>query len=562
MRVPRVLPIALVAACSQAEPADRVFTNGLVYTANDSQPRAEAVAVKDGKVVFVGSAADARRYAGSNTEVIDLQGKTLLPGFVDAHYHLAGVGGREMNLNLEGTQSIDEFLTRVKERVDRAPAGEWVVGRGWIETPWTPRRFPTRQDLDRIAPNHPVYLTRADGHAGVANSAALRIAGITRATRPPAGGDILRDARGEPTGMLIDRAQGLVGTHIPAATENQRDSAYIVGVHRSLMLGWTQVQDAGSPWSDVSRLRRLYGEGKIKLRIYLSIRGPSESADSLLAQGASVGEFAGKFTVRTIKSALDGALGSRGALLLQEYSDAPGTIGLLTTDLARFRPMLRQALRRGIQVEVHAIGDSANRLLLNEFEAAFREVPDSARAIREPRWRDEHTQIVDLADLPRFKQLGIIPSMQPSHAIGDLHFAPSRLGMERLAGAYAWQEFIKDGNIIAGGSDAPVERGEPLIEFYAAVARKDLKGFSGDGWHPEQAMTRDQALKAFTLWPAVAAFEEAERGSIEVGKWADFTIFDKDIMTVPDAEILTARNMITVVNGEIVYLAGAVNGKQ
>ena len=554
MRLPRVVPIALLAACSAPEPADRIFTNGIVYTANDSQPRAEAVAVKNGRVIFVGSSDDAGRYAASNTEMIDLQGKTLLPGFVDAHYHLSGVGQREMTLNLEGTQSLDEFLARVKERVDRAQPGTWIVGRGWIETPWNPREFPTRQDLDRVAPNNPVYLTRADGHAGVANSAALRIAGIARNTRPPSGGDILKDARGEPTGMLIDRAQGLVGALIPATTEDQRDSAYVVGVQRSLMLGWTQVQDAGSPWEDVSRLRRLYGEGKIKLRIYLSIRGPSPSADSLLARGSTIGEFDGKLTVRTIKTAFDGALGSRGALLLREYSDAPGTIGLLTQDLNRVRPMLREALRRGIQVEAHAIGDSANRLLLNEFEAAFRDIPDSARAVREPRWRDEHTQIVDPADLPRFKQLGIIPSMQPSHAIGDLHFAPSRLGMERLAGAYAWQTLIKDGNFIAGGSDAPVERGEPLIEFYGAVARKDLKGFSGEGWHPEEAMTREQALKAFTLWPAYAAFEEAERGSIVVGKRADFTIFDKDIMSVPEAEILTARNMMTVVNGEIVFV--------
>jgi predicted amidohydrolase YtcJ len=553
----RMLPILLLTACSPVEPADRIFTNGIVYTAHDSVPRAEAVAVRGGRVVFVGSSADARRYAGSNTEVIDLEGKTLVPGFVDAHYHLSGVGLREMTLNLEGTQSLDEFLARVKERVDGTPAGQWVVGRGWIETPWSPRRFPTRQDLDRVAPDHPVYLTRADGHAGVANSAALRIAGITRSTRPPSGGDILTDARGEPTGMLIDRAQGLVGAHLPDITEAERDSAYVIGVRRSLMLGWSQVQDAGSPWQDVARLRRLYEQGLLQARIYLSIRGPSESADSLLAHGAILNEFDGRFTVRTIKTSLDGALGSRGALLLREYSDAPGTIGLLTQDLNRVRPMLREALRRGIQVEAHAIGDSANRLLLNEFEAAFRDVPDSARGVREPRWRDEHTQIVDPADLPRFKQLGIIPSMQPSHAIGDLHFAPSRLGQDRLAGAYAWQTLIRDGNIIAGGSDAPVERGEPLIEFYGAVARKDLKGYSGEGWHPEEAMTRDQALKAFTLWPAYAAFEEGERGSIVVGKWADFTIFDKDIMTVSEAEILTARNMMTVVNGEVVFVAGA-----
>jgi predicted amidohydrolase YtcJ len=439
--------------------------------------------------------------------------------------------------------------------VDRAAPGAWVYGRGWIETPWNPRRFPTRQDLDGIAPNNPVYLSRADGHAGVANSAALKLAGITRATKPPTGGDILKDAAGEPTGMLIDHAQGLVGAKIPEPTEAEQDSAIVVGVRRSLMLGWTQVQDAGGGWDDVARMRRLFQNGTLKLRIYKAVQGPGSPADSLLAAGASVNEFDGRFTVRTIKVVFDGALGSRGALLLKPYSDAP-TQGLLTTDLDKLRPMLRDALRKGIQVEAHAIGDSANRLLLNEFEAAFNDVPTGEqRQVKEPRWRDEHTQIVDPADLPRFKQLGVIPSMQPSHAIGDLYFAPSRLGSERLAGAYAWQALLKDGNFIAGGTDAPVERGEPMIEFYAAVARRSITGDQTPDWHPEQAMTRDQALRAFSLWPAYAAFEENERGSVTVGKWADFTILDRDIMTIPEAEILGTRTVMTVVNGEIVFSA-------
>lgn len=293
MRSPASLLLGL-AACSTAEPADRVFTNGIIHTADDANPRAEAVAVRAGKIVFVGSAAAAARYQGPNTEVIDLGGKTLVPGMVDGHYHLAGVGGREMTLNLEGTRSIEEFLARVKERTDRAAPGAWVTGRGWIETPWNPRRFPTRQDLDRVAPNNPVYLGRADGHAGVANSAALRVAGITRGTLPPAGGDILKDAAGEPTGMLIDRAQGLVGVHIPEITEAQRDSAFILGAERSLMLGWTQIHDAGVPWAAVARVRRLFQEGKLKLRIYTAVAGPGESADSLLARGPSIGEFDGR----------------------------------------------------------------------------------------------------------------------------------------------------------------------------------------------------------------------------------------------------------------------------
>jgi predicted amidohydrolase YtcJ len=553
MRSVAFLTLLAVVGCQSVEPADKVFTNATVYTADEARPTAEAVAVRGNLIVFVGSAEAAKRYVGQNTEVIDLQGKTMLPGMADAHYHLMGVGEREMTLNLEGTRSIEEMLARVKERVDQAQPGQWITGRGWIETPWTPRRFPTRQDLDAVAPNNPVLLGRVDGHASVANSAALRLAGVTSATQPPFGGDILKDASGQPTGMLIDHAQGLVGSKVPEPTEEELDQAVIKGVERSLQIGWTQIQDAGGSWDDVTRFRRLYGDGKLKLRIYKAVQGPGSAADSLFAHGASIGEFDGRFTVRTIKSVLDGALGSRGALLLEPYGDAPDKIGLLLTPVEAFRPMLVEALKRGIQVETHAIGDSANRLLLNTYEEAFKAVPVAERAIKDPRWRDEHTQIVEPSDLPRFKQLGVIPSMQPSHAISDFYFAPDRLGTDRLKGAYAWQTLLRDGNIIAAGSDAPVERGEPMIEFYGAVARRSITGDQTPDWHPEEAMTRDQALKAFTLWPAYAAFEEDKRGTIAVGKWADFTILDQDIMTIPEAEILKTSNVMTVVGGEIVY---------
>jgi len=549
-----LLPFAL--ACGpKVEPADRLFLNATVYTGNDAAPTADAVAVKGNTIVFVGSNADARRYQGASTEVIDLAGKTLLPGLADAHIHLMGVGEREMTLNLEGTKSLDEMLARVKQRVDTATPGAWVTGSGWIETPWTPRDFPTRRDIDRIAPNNPVLLGRADGHAVVVNSAALKVSGVTRSTKPPAGGDILKDAKGEPTGMFIDNAMGLVFAKIPPPTETDLDQAVIKGVERSLRLGWTQVQDAGVSWGEVGRYRRLFTDGKIKLRVYQAVHGPGAGADSLFARGPMIGDFGGRYTVRTIKSVMDGALGSRGALLLKPYSDARDKIGLMTLPIEAYRPMLVAALKAGIQVEVHAIGDSANRLLLNTFEEAFKAVPEAERKVKEPRWRDEHTQIVDPADLPRFKQLGVIPSMEPSHAIGDLYFAPSRLGPERLKGAYAWGTLIKMGNMIAGGTDAPVERGEPMIEFYAAVARKSITGYSDSTWHPEEAMTRDQALKAFTLWPAYAAFEETKRGTIEVGKWADFTVLDQDIMKIAEPDILKTKNVMTVVGGEIVYRA-------
>ncbi|NOT09098.1 MAG: amidohydrolase [Gemmatimonadales bacterium] len=537
----------------QAEPADLVLRNAKVYTGNDKQPRAQAVAIRGEKIVLVGSDSEARRITGPGTKVIDLRGAAVYPGFTDAHMHLLGVGEREMTLNLEGTRSLEEFLARVKARVDQAKPGQWVTGRGWIETFWRPPVFPTRHDLDRIAPNNPVYLTRADGHASVVNSAALRLANVTRNTAPPSGGAINKDAGGEPTGMLIDRAQGLVERLVPNPTEAELEEAVLRGVQRELELGWTQIQDAHGSWQEVDRIRRLYQQGKLKIRIFKAISGPSADANRLIDQGAVLGEFGGRFTVRTIKVVMDGALGSRGAALIAPYSDDPKTTGLITTDTVALKGMLVGALKNGIQVETHAIGDRGNRLTLDFYERAMKEVPVAQRKVQDPRWRDEHSQIVALEDLTRFKTLGVIASMQPSHAIGDLYFAPARVGLDRLAGAYAWASLLKMGVPVAGGSDAPVERGEPMIEFYAAVARQDLQGRSAEGWHLEERVSREQALKMFTYWPAYAAFEERQRGTIEVGKLADLTVLNQDIMTVPVLDILKTRNIMTVVNGEIVY---------
>ena len=535
-------------------PADIVFKNGNVYTANDKAPQAEAVAVKADRIVFVGTNADAQKYVGPKTRVVDLHGSTVLPGFADAHQHLSGVGQREMTLNLEGTKSLDDFLAKVKARVDQAKPGEWVTGRGWIETHWLPPVFPTRWDLDKVAPDNPVILGRADGHGAVANSAALKLAKVDKNTPNPFGGEISKDKEsGEPNGMLLDAAQGLVRNKVPPTSAADAERAVELGVKRDISLGWTQIQDAGGSYADVAIFKKLYVAGTIKLRIYKAVYGPGPSANRLLAEGPTIGAFANRFTLRTIKVVSDGALGSRGAALLEPYSDAPDTSGFLTVKAEELRPMLIDALRKGIQVETHAIGDRANRFILDEYETALRAVPPAERKIAEPRWRVEHAQIVNPEDIPRFARLGIIPSMQPSHAIGDLFFAPSRLGMERLNGAYAWQSFIKSGVVVPGGSDAPVERGEPMIEFYAAVARKDPKGFSAEGWHPEEAVTREQALKMFTLWPAYAAFEEKLRGSIEVGKLADLTILSADIMKIPELEILKTRCVMTVINGEIVF---------
>jgi predicted amidohydrolase YtcJ len=535
---------------ARAEDVDLLLTNGNIYTVADKQPKAETIAVKANRILFIGSNDDAKKFHA--TKIVDLRGRTVMPGFTDSHCHIFGIGEREMRLNLEGTNSLEDFLTKVKERVDKTSPGKWITGRGWIETFWKPPQFPTRQDLDKIAPNNPVFLRRADGHATIANSAALKIARIDENTADPFGGQILKK-NGEPNGMLLDNAQDLVARNIPKSTEAEREEALLRGIDREVKLGWCEIQNAGSHKEDVDLIRKAFETGKIKIRFVNAVYGPSEDARNFLREGPTINAFDHHFTQRTIKVLIDGALGSRGAALLKPYSDAPETSGLLRQKPEDLRPMFEEALRRGIQVEAHAIGDRANRLILDLYEQAFKAVPPDERKIREPRWRIEHAQIVDPDDIPRFAKLGVIPSMQPSHAISDLFFAPARLGMDRLAGAYAWQSFLKNGCIIAGGSDSPVERGEPMIEFYAAVTRKSIKCESGEGWHPEQAVPREDALKMFTIWPAYAAFEEKEKGSIEVGKLADFTVLSQDIMKNPEMEILETQNEMTVIGGEIIY---------
>ena len=548
-----VFGLGLAPSNGVGPPADIVFTNGNIYTVSDKQPHAEAVAVKGDRIVFVGSNSAAKKFEGPNTRIIDLHGATTVPGMTDAHQHLEGVGFREMTLNLEGITNLQDFLSKVKARVDQARPGEWVTGRGWIETFWTPPIFPTRWDLDKVAPNNPVILGRSDGHGSVANSAALKIAGITKDTPSPFGGEISKDKNGEPNGMLLDAAQGLVRRHVPPTSPADDERAVVLGVQRDISLGWTQVQNPGGSYEDIDIYRKLYSEGKIKLRIYKVLSAPGRQADRLLKEGPIIGAYGNRLTVRSLKFYADGSLGSRSAALLAPYSDAPDTSGFLTVKEENLLPVLEEALRKGIQCETHAIGDKGNRFILDEYEKALKAVPPNQRKIADPRWRVEHSQIVNPADIPRFKQLGIIPSMQASHAIGDLHFAPARLGIKRLEGAYAWNSFVKSGVVVPGGSDAPVERGEPMIEFYAAVARKDIKGFSGEGWHPEEALSREQALKMLTIWPAYAAFEENLRGTIEVGKLADFTVLSADIMKIPEMDILKTHCVMTVIGGEIVF---------
>jgi predicted amidohydrolase YtcJ len=558
MRILLLLLILLVLplVCRAQTPADVLFLHGNVYTVNDAAPHAEAIAIKGDRIAFAGSNEEAKKYSGPATRTIDLKGKTVLPGLTDSHYHIFEVGERLTHLNLESATSRELFLAKIKEQAAAAGRDRWITGRGWIETFWNPPVFPTREELDKVAPLNPVFLERADGHGAVANSKALEIAAINAKTPDPFGGEILREKKsGEALGMLLDNAMDLVARKIPPPTAEENERALVSGALRTIALGWCEIQNAGSHLPEVQLMQKLYGEGKLKLRIYNAVYGPGEAAARLLKDGPILDAYDHHFTTRTIKVIFDGSLGSRSAALLKPYSDAD-TSGFLTEKESDLRPMLEEALRRGIQVETHAIGDRANRTILDLYEEAFKAVPPNERKIREPRWRVEHAQILSPSDIPRFAALGVIASMQPSHAISDLYFAPRRLGEERLAGAYAWQSLLKTGAIIAGGSDAPVERGEPMIEFYAAVARKSQSGFTGRGWHPEQAVTREQALKMFTRWPAYAAFEEQDKGSIEAGKLADLTILSDDIMKIPEPEILRTRCLMTIIGGEIVYDAG------
>jgi predicted amidohydrolase YtcJ len=532
--------------------ADMVFFGGPIHTADAARPTVGAVAVQDGRIVFAGPRAGANMWVGQDTRLIDLDGAAMYPGFTDSHIHVLGVGQRERLLNLDDVTSVAQLVERVEAAVAAADTGTVVFGRGWIETHWPEGRFPNRTDLDAVSPDNPVVLVRADGHALVANSAALDAAGIDAASTAPEGGEILVDADGEPTGMLIDTAMGPVRALVSEPAGAERADTYAEGAARLASLGWTGAHDMSVPWTDVPMIEDLAAQDRLPVRVYVSIN-PDGYAD-LAAETPRIADD-GRVITRAVKLYMDGALGSRGAALLEPYSDRPETSGLAIAEPDETIGLMTQALRDGVQVNVHAIGDRGNRNLLDWVEEALDQVPPEERALTEHRWRDEHSQIVDPADIPRFAELGVIASMQPSHAIGDLYFAPDRLGDERLEGAYAWQSLLDAGAHLTGGSDAPVEQGDPRIEYYAATARAALDGFQGENWHAEEALSREDALKLFTLWPAYASFREEELGSIETGKRADFTVFSADIMTIPEADILEVEPLMTVVDGAVVFEA-------
>ena len=532
-----------------------VITGGRIYTGDPAQPVVEAVSVDwhTGRIVAAGTLDSARVSVSSTARVIDLKGAAMFPGFTDAHAHLLGIGQRELTLNLEGSASLAAMLERLSAWAASHPGDRALVGRGWIETHWPEKRFPTRQDLDRVVSDRPVILSRADGHAVVVNSAALRAVGITRSTAAPSGGEILKDSAGEPTGMLIDAADSLIGPLIPADSDEARNRALDAAFKIYAGYGWTGLHNMSVGDGERRTLEARAAQGRVPLRVYNALT--PEAGRRLFAESIAMGRDDGRLITRAIKYYADGALGSRGAALFEPYADRPDTTGLMQTNAAEMVPIYAEALRKGVQITTHAIGDRGNAEVLDWYEAALKSVVIGERSVANPRFRIEHAQVLRLSDIPRFKQLGVIPSMQASHAIGDLYFAPARLGDARLDGAYAWKRLIEAGAIIPGGTDAPVERGDPLIEFYAAVARRDLNGFQGPDWRADQAVDRETALKMFTAWPAYASFRENELGMIREGYRADFSVFSVDLMTAPLADIPKGRALMTVVDGGIVFRA-------
>ncbi|MBA4805313.1 MAG: amidohydrolase [Brevundimonas sp.] len=550
MRRTLLLALLLTGAATSAQAQNLVIRGGPIYTGVEAAPTAEVVQVRDGRIAWVGSAADAP--AADGLEAVDLKGSALFPGFTDGHAHLDGIGWRELTLNLEGSASVAEAMARLTAWAEAHPEGP-IVGRGWIETHWPEARFLTAADLDAAAPGRVVLLGRADGHAVVASSAALAAAGIDASTAAPSGGEILKDDQGRPTGLLVDAAEQLVAELMPQADPEALREAYRAGFRVEAAYGWTGVHFMSAPWRDIPLLEQMAEAGEAPLRVYNSVT--PDGAQALFASGPrSVAD--GRVITRAVKYYADGALGSRGAALFAPYADRPDTTGLMQIGEQEIVPLYEQALRAGIQIATHAIGDRGNASVAEWYQQALAGVAPSERPNgADVRWRIEHAQILRPADYHWFQDLPIIASMQPSHAIGDLHFAPARLGDARLDGAYAWRSLVDRGVIVVGGSDAPVERGSPLIEFYAAIARADLQGFQGPDWRPLEAVDRATALKMFTLWPAYASFREAELGTIEVGKRADLTAFDVDLMTAAPADILGGRATLTVVDGVVVHRA-------
>lgn len=539
---------ALLPRLAHTQAADLIVTNARIYTVDPNRPMVEAMVIRDGRVAFTGASRSAMTMRGPNTQVLDLNGRTVIPGMIDAHVHLLNLGNSLRNVDLVGTTSYDQVIERVVERARTTPAGQWILGRGWDQNDWGDTRFPTHDALSRAVPNHPVVLTRVDGHATLVNEAALRAAGVTAQTADPDGGRIERKADRSPGGVLVDRAMGLVNRVVPAMSPAQTKEAVQAAIKEMNRWGLTSVHDAGVGRNVIDVYEEVAREGHFDIRDYVMVANDDAAINHYFERGPQSGLYDNRLWIKAIKISVDGALGSRGAALIEPYSDDPNNNGLALVPPGRVKDVATRALQRGFQVNVHAIGDRANRTVLDEFEQSLRETQ-----VTDHRFRIEHAQIIHPDDVPRFAQLGVIPSMQASHQTSDMYWAVNRIGPTRVLGSYAWRSLLNTGVVIANGSDLPVELTNPLISFMASVSRQDAKGWPAGGWYPEQRMTREEALKSMTIWAAYAGFMEKEVGSLETGKLADFVVLDQDIMRVPPELILSTNVLATYLGGRAVY---------
>lgn len=568
----RLLALAAVAlvisfqACSPKEGPDTVFINGTVYTVDSNNSTTQAVAVKDGLISAVGSTEEISKLIGKNTKVVDLVGKAMTPGFIESHAHLMGIGYNKLELDLMYVKTYDELVEKVAEAVAKAEPGQWITGRGWHQDKWIEKPkvmekgFQTHEQMSAVSPDNPVYLRHASGHASFANAKAMEMAGVNRLSTESLsgeveGGEIIKDKLGNPTGVFTERASSLVGKLVPQETEERAEMALEMAIQELLEKGITSFHDAGSGQAFIDRLLRFKEAGKLKVRQYVMLTGRSPQ---LLEQWYERGPMIDPdhmVTVRSIKLNCDGALGPRGAWLLEAYTDRPDHYGHETLPMETVNTVSEKALATGFQVCSHAIGDRANREILDRYEASFKKYTDINP--KDVRFRIEHAQHLNVNDIPRFGEMGVIAAMQAVHMSSDRPWAIDRLGKARIEeGAYVWQKLLQSGAKIINGTDAPVEPVDPLPSFFASIARKTLKGFPEGGFEADQSMSRDEALRSFTLDAAFGEFEEDFKGSIEIGKAADFTVFDKDIMTIPEMEILDTKVAMTIIAGEVLYEAG------
>lgn len=556
-----ILGVFLLSCSPQPDnPADTVYLNGTIYTVDDSNPKVEAIAVKDGLILALGNSSDMDQYIGQSTQVVDLLGMTMTPGLIESHAHLMGIGYNKLELDLMYVKTYDELVEKVAEAVAKAKPGDWITGRGWHQDKWIEKPeklvngFQTNDQLNEVSPDNPVYLSHASGHASFVNGKALELAGIAnlKGERPVEieGGEIIIDELGNPTGILSERASGLVSRLIPNETPERAAEALTLALQELAEKGITSFHDAGSGQDVIDLVDQFKKEGKLTSRMYIMLTGRQpELLEEWYKKGPMIDEDH-LLTVRSIKLNCDGALGNRGAWLLEDYSDRPGHRGHETLPMSVVTEVSEKALPLGFQVCSHAIGDRANQEVLDRYEAAFAQNPE----IKNHRFRIEHAQHIDLEDIPRFGEMGVIAAMQAIHLSSDRPWAIDRLGEQRIVdGAYVWQKLMQSGAVVTNGTDAPVEPVDPIPSFYASVTRKTLAGTPTEGYESSQKMTREEALRSYTLDGAFAEFEEEFKGSLEVGKAADFTVFDKNIMEIPEEEILDTKVAMTVVGGKIVF---------